>query len=227
MTEEIRKYNNRDVRADRDRLTAIAYAYLARYAGNWEVLLSAKEAAKEGHGLTDHGLRVVLNSMLSDPSVRNMPEPLGHTVVFEADQFVAGKTNMIAIPERKAGRPVILDLKAKINLDNRFWYGTQRNAYLIHLGKGARVTYHTPEYYTNPNTWWSSIPPYAERFDVRLQAFCKSMKNHKFLRSATEGKVLELLDDGLRWCPTCIALWDDIPGAPPLPGRTIPPFGED
>lgn len=217
MTEPIRKYNNRDIRADRDRLTAIANAYLARYAGNWEVLLTAKQAIKQGHGLTDQGLQVVCNSMLSDPSVRNMPDPIGHTVVFEADQFAANTANIVKLPSRPIERPTRLEMKSGINLTNRFWYSIQTNAYLIHLGRSARVTYYTPEYYTNPNVWWSTIPPYAERFEVRLYAFCKSLKNHRFLRSATEARVMELLNDGLAWCPICTTAWNDIPGAAPLP----------
>ncbi len=224
MTEPIRKYNNRDIRADRQRLSSIAYAYLARYAGNWEVLLTAKHSVVQGHGLSDYTLQVVLNSMLSDPSVRNMPDPIGDTVVFEADQFLSGvltpasETITLSAPPP----PLRIEMKSNINQDNKFWYSVQTNSYLIHIGVGCRVRWCRDAYYRGSRR----IPPYHRRFEVKLIAYCKEWGPYppKNLRSATAEQARELMQFGTRQlCRICVDGWREYNRGYPVPPATGTP----
>lgn len=68
------KYTGADVRDDR-RLRPLAYEFLNQYTGDFPFLRDAKRLHMNGEYLRDGVIKGVLNCMLADPRVENMPEP--------------------------------------------------------------------------------------------------------------------------------------------------------
>lgn len=171
-----RRYNDKDIAADYDRLRKIADNYLVQYLGTWEPLLAAKQAVISQSEFTIEQLRMVCNTMLADSSVINMPEPIGHLMTFDASDYddddypLQADNNVIQFPVKQtlAQRPMRIEMRSGIVEVNRFWYSLQTNAYLIHIGIGCRVRWCTDRYYIN-----GRIPPYHRRFELNLRAFCK------------------------------------------------------
>jgi hypothetical protein len=72
-----RRYNDRDVRDNREVLEEVAVEYLEQYTGGFDFLVDMRMRVATGYGLTTAMVRGVLNCMRNDPRVVGMPEP-GH-----------------------------------------------------------------------------------------------------------------------------------------------------
>lgn len=79
-----RKYTDLDVRSDRT-LAPIAYEYLKQYTGEFQFLRECKSYYAEMGRLAHAHIRGVLNCMLADPKVRDMPVPT--MKVFSASSY--------------------------------------------------------------------------------------------------------------------------------------------
>jgi hypothetical protein len=76
-----RRYDNYDVRTDK-RLRPLAYEFLKQYKGDFSFLNECRRFLNDRGYLGDSHVRGVLNSMLADPTVTNMPVPI--KTVFDA-----------------------------------------------------------------------------------------------------------------------------------------------
>ncbi len=70
-----RRYTDYDVRSNPD-LRELAHRYLRQYNGNFQFLNEARNMLLRGEQMHYATIRGVLNSMLADPTVVNMPEPV-------------------------------------------------------------------------------------------------------------------------------------------------------
>jgi hypothetical protein len=77
------RYTDEHVRDD-ESLVDLATKYVTQYAGEFSFLLGVKRAVLTGYTLNVPTVRGVLNCMLGDPNVQNMPTPA--SLIFDADE---------------------------------------------------------------------------------------------------------------------------------------------
>ena len=122
-----RRYTDYDVRANPN-LRALAFDYLRQYNGQFQFLNECKAVLESGR-LSDQQVRGVLNSMLADPKVTNMPTPV-HTA-FDAGQFAPPRRslelNVSARPE-----PVRQTIKLPTRWHYEFGISNHKQARVIH-----------------------------------------------------------------------------------------------
>jgi hypothetical protein len=73
-------------------LVALAEAYLRDYSGDFSYLLEAKRNVLHNFRLHDSVIKGVLNCMLGDPTVVDMPQPGNYR--FDASQHIGPRTSM-------------------------------------------------------------------------------------------------------------------------------------
>lgn len=214
----MRKFHDGDVRAD-PQLREIAERYLRHYRGVFDPIVAAQRSLEVG-GITDSHIRIVLNCMLQDPNVLNMPSPedrtfdAGSELPIGRSKSFRGMLDEIAAavplkPERKFSYP----LKTKW----KYWYGISihPHAELIHEVNPES----TMMYYTSPGMRRKNVPNRArEGAECELYWLCKSSMyqmpspiEHK-IRLLLVDEVTELLERGMtvtlperRWrvCSRC------------------------
>lgn len=204
------RYTDNDIRADFGRLHSIAATYLNRYCGTFQPLRNAQAVVRAGDLLEVQQLRIVCNAMIQDFGVRNMPDPQGHLLVFDAASVVEEPTNVVPMRPRRGSirkipepRPLMIDLQAKLNSKRPYWYSIVKNAYLVHIAHSVGVRYYTEQYYDD-REWFTIAPPFHERFEVKPKALCKSWYSWpRGLRTATPEQAAELVATNKKWCGIC------------------------
>lgn len=226
---ERRRYNDQDVRADWKNLYAIAARYLLEYWGDFHPLRTAKNIISEGGYLELEQVRVVLNCMIHDSSVVNMPEPIGHRLKFDASEhtgqvlaFPSGEDVTDDLRKLPGRKPDTVICKSSVNLAKPFWYSLQTNAYLIHIVKKVTVRYHTPRFYDRCGLW-ASVPEFADSFEVRAYMLCEQYSHsiNKNKRAAAPEEIEGLIDNGRKWCRACALEYELGNPDTPLQGTAI------
>lgn len=224
-----RRYNDRDVRADWKNLYALATRYLREYWGDFHPLRTAKNLISEGGYLELEQVRVVLNCMIHDSNVVNMPEPIGHTLKFDAAEtggqvlaFPSGEDVTDDLDKLPGRRPNTVICKSSVHTAKPYWYSLQKNAYLIHIVKEVTVRYRTERFYDNCS-WWEGVPEFINRFEVRPRMLCgqENYGVNRNKRAAAPEEIEGLIADGRKWCRPCVLEYEAGNPTTPLPGTAI------
>lgn len=130
------RYTDMHVRRDPS-LTTLAYRYLQEYDGTFEFLTSARRLVIADMDLNTATIRGVLNCMLADGNVVNMPEPA--YMPFDANDGVQSQRSRGPIFERGEGGEVRINLPQKLrkiplrtNWRREYAVSVVRQAHLVH-----------------------------------------------------------------------------------------------
>lgn len=193
-----RKYTNQDVVND-DRLVVLAHKYLYEYKGDWHVVLDFKRVYESGLPLTTTQVRTVLNCMLADVHVSNMPVPTPPSV-FDAARAVLG------IPHRTVTRQRPTHLELRANWKKPFLVSVSPRACRIHSIDRVKST-----------ITYRPLAPVDKKWQVLVRPVCGSHLSMTNMKMLTEeeargliGKTNQYLDL-FAFCTTCVFLEDFVP----------------
>ncbi len=194
-----RKYTDADVRHDPN-LKPLALAYISVYKGEFEPLVKLTEIVRTHgvHELTVSQARMVLNCMLHDANVINLPTP-SRTPFDAAEHYPSAYA--VARKIRKQPLPSVIPMKSKWK--DPFFFSTWPTAKLLH------VVRNTDRY----RSQWTPVRYFREqhelRFDIWIEcsthvprgigAFAShAQANHKVMH---EGKKLckQCMDYSGKW----------------------------
>lgn len=129
-----RKYTDEDVRAD-DSLRTLALAYVKTYQGEFPPLARLEYLVRTDQlvGLTVSQARMVLNCMLHDANVINLPTPTGK--VFNAAEHYSptGRISREHRPRIQTVRPLPSVIPLRSSWKDPFLYSSWQTAKLIHV----------------------------------------------------------------------------------------------
>lgn len=227
-TGKSRRYTDQDVRADWTNLYWIASRYLNQYTGTFHPLRAAKNLLHQGTPLEVEQLRVVLNCMIHDTQVVNMPAPIGHTLVFDASRqdakilkFPEGgelNTDDIEFKILPGKRPSRIECKARPNPARPYWYSVQTNSYLIHVIHHLTVVYHNEQWYKG-QSYYFGVPPFEKRFQIHTYMLCGQGNYgiNRNKRAVGPEQIKELMEGGRKWCRPCETEYESRYPTTPLP----------
>lgn len=121
------RYTDSDVRADAS-LRTLAESYLRTYAGTFDFLLETKRLVDLNWPINTPTIRGVLNCMLADPTVVNMPVPAKQ--VFDAGE--QREQEAIKPPPTTYGRKVPYRVPLKVKWNYRYGISNHVQAKAIH-----------------------------------------------------------------------------------------------
>ena len=216
-----RKYTDADVRGDME-LRVLAVKYLRQYHGNFEFLVSCKQALLDGQALKEGTIRGILNCMLADPNVINMPEPA-------KSMFDAGEAGRFIIVTGPA--PVEYKLEMKKTVETRYPYFPRRiktstkinyayglslaaQACLIHVvdrDRSGLFMYAAPDPFKNKFMW----ELYWKCSQYRIRAKDRSVLRDRYrlvryttartiIRNGSHYKYPEIRSANWKWCRQCL-----------------------
>lgn len=188
-----RPYSNKDVLND-ERLRPIAYNFIKAYNGEWYVLREIKKRYTQEHTLSVSHVRVVLNSMLSDPTVHNMPVPqckpfdAGDPTIEPSHARVPARRQVIAQPKR-----------LKTRFRRKYGYSPRPQARYVHMVDPTSHIKYFPAV-LNPD----------HQFQVKLSWLCRDTwqmpsRVERNVKLVTHVTMKKMTQDGWRLCPKCLA----------------------
>lgn len=196
-------YYDDDVRRHEFEYRELAHRYLADYSGNFPPLLARQQMIMSAVPLGIKDIRLVLNCMLVDMRVKNMPMPdrsafdaggeVGYNLSEDSD---AVYYDSFGGPEKrtKHRRPQIV-MKSKVNYD--FGISNHVTSHVVHLVDHNKY----------PVTWY----PYISEIRVGTKWICQSeVRNESNCLLISLSRVSRLLDtvnangkNTWKMCNTC------------------------
>jgi hypothetical protein len=196
-----RRYTDADVAADPS-LRAIATRWLQSYEGSFAFLVGAKSVIEEGRHLSTSTLRGVLNCMLADATVINMPEPARKIFNAGSNRFILVDADEVIPPlqPRRAVRKRAYPYTLRMRTTFRKIYGISlsTNAKLVHM-VDARKSMYVKYVEEDPDAsrfrlqWGWRCNPHIY---MRINTGKKPMSH--FYKLLTPFEVDDLLTDGFR-----------------------------
>lgn len=198
------KYTDTDVRHNKDEYEYIVLGYLENYQGNFEPLLELKALG----GVTDFTVqqtRMVLNCMLVDANVVNMPRfprkfydaqqrkyiAAVPQTLDDIGEFESPEIETTGWPREVAYRPPWVDMKSRWN------YPLGISTY-----KSASVV-HTVDTRSPAVRWY----PHTETLKLHLRWMCKGSERLGSAELLTYAQANDLIDnDNWRPCKRCALL---------------------
>ena len=192
-----RRYTDRDVKND-ERLYQIALEYLGSYSGTFQVLIDMKRAYITGHRLNVVQIRTILNCMLADPFVVNMPVPEIRPFDASAVMLTNYRGSFGADEEdAQPRRPLMMMLRSRIKVD--FSTSMNKTAYKIHQVDHRK----TPVVY-RPLAPERSEPRGWSKFHVDVHHECGTHLSDSTIQLLDLETANRLVAEGKRsWCHTC------------------------
>jgi hypothetical protein len=176
------RYEDADVRANEETFRALAYAYLDQYHGNFHVLTDFKRIHLRDETLNVRQVRTILNCMLIDPRVSNMPIPSDHH--FDAGSYKVRRYNL-----GHGDQPILTEVRPKYRADKVKMKSHVNYDYGISNAKQAHVI-HRVDHQVTPAIWY----PCSGKMLYSTQWICttdeRTFKNSILL---TEPAALNLL----------------------------------
>lgn len=178
-----RKYTDQDVRRNHAALRSLAVRYLDNYVGEFEPLRGALCQLNETSDLTVPTIRLVLNCMRVDSTVRDLPSP-GEVTFYASYNDVAK-----AVPKPSKFRPAYIDLPTKYKLE----FG-------IHIGLGSSKIHRIWRSESNIRYY-----PAIGEFQCRLRWHCRPswMIREANVRLIDVDAKLTLYKSGYAECEYC------------------------
>lgn len=191
-----RKYTNSDVHND-ERLFHLAMSYLETYKGSFHVVLGAKAAVESGAKLTVFNVRMILNCMLADTNVINMPTPVH--APFDATRYMIVDSDGTVRLGHSHGsftpnRPAVIHLKSKWN--KVLGTSKMKRSFLIHhvdTSLGAVV--------------YMPLATAIPKYQMKIHWICgaKLAKSQIQLLGMDEAEVL-IENQTRAWCKRCFSV---------------------
>jgi hypothetical protein len=200
----VTEYAYTDADARDEELRAAAVEYVLGYPGSFAPIVRCKDRLALGYALETAHVRVVLNTMRSDPRVTGMPAPLGGDVIDLSSRrksfidFDEGAEEKVA-PKRKVSLRLPMTVKRS--------YGTSwtRNATKIHVvnGPSSYMEWTAARSPFNVYEWDWNSPRVAEpKIHYHCSLYAKSTKLMQLL---TIEQAQDLVRKGERtWCRWCV-----------------------
>ncbi len=212
-----RKYTDTDVRSNSYSLFDLAGRYLATYQGDFAFLVSAKAAWFDSR-LTVQMVRGVLNCMLSDPNVKNMPT--AGDVYFDAKFISNVEIESSSNPNKQHGNssgdlPWIVSRKLPTRWRKQFLVLNHMQASVVHyLDTDYSGLYYGSHGSYEPSFIWRlrkmcsphGLMPSPERVILLSETQAVGTITHNCLMTGVHsGKVKGSLLRYWRLCPKCDA----------------------
>lgn len=193
-------FTDQMVRSDRYDLTEAAETYLRNYKGSFEPILEARRAMLQGAELNVAEIRMILNVMRADTSVRIEYTPPPRNVI----QFPRRPVPFFDDDEPIRRDPVWYRLKA-FKLKMPFAMSLHKRAEVIHYISNDRSECH----YHPIGSHSQGRKVFEPFWDFRVAFECSATRPPK-MRMLTTYEAFYLVEAGyMRLCRTCLTLRTD------------------
>lgn len=193
-------FTDRMVREDRVELTQAALDYLKAYKGSFKPLLDARTAHLTGEVLNVAEIRMILNCMRSDTSVRMEYTPPEVSNVIDFPRSRAFYDDDIVVEKRRLELPV----RGKIN--RTFATSTSLRAEVIHEVNqdSVRLTFKRAGAHSLiPRNGWQVL--WYDRIEVDFRYLCGAKPTWTTLQLLTVVEAREMIRNcERRYCPGCV-----------------------
>jgi hypothetical protein len=196
-------FTDRMVREDKEDLTEAVLKYLQTYKGNFQPILDARRAVHEGYALNVAEIRMVLNVMRADTSIRlEYAPPEGNVIQFP--RAVAFEEEEEARPRKPEYREFLV--RGRIKSKFIFGISTHKTAVNVHYINHSRTRFIYKQAGARSHSrqmGWHQL--WENRIEIEYFWECSS-KNPK-VRLLTSAECFRLVEEGLmKLCPTCLTL---------------------
>jgi hypothetical protein len=201
-------FTDQMVRADREDLTAAALQYLEKYKGNFQPILDARQAFAEGYELNVAEIRMILNVMRADTSIRMEYTPPAGQVIKFPDRGIFREEKVVPTP------PKFQEVRVRTQIKSKYVFGMSmhKRAETIHYLDHSKTEGVFKQAGARSYAGRLSVRPFAQghgwhqiwfdRIEVSISWRCSVMNPHVRLLTSTEAH--KLLSEGRkRLCPQC------------------------